>query len=96
MGRFEGGGAEATAESGGLAEGRGASLAACDEGGDSGAAGSGVLPSFSSVENETVFLRFLRGGTKTLGEEGRGHGGDGRCLGGAAGVSVLMSFVTPE
>lgn len=54
-----------------------------------------VLPSFSSVENETVFLRFLRGGTRTTGDEGRGYGGDGgRLVRGA--VSALMSLAPPE
>lgn len=43
-----------------------------DEDGDNGAVGCCGLASFSPVENETVFLRFLRGGTRTTGEDGRG------------------------
>lgn len=58
-------------------------------GGDRGAAGS-VLLSCSAVEKETVFLRFLRGGTRTTGDDGRGYGGDDGCLGGAAVVSALL------
>lgn len=57
--------------------------------GDRGAAGNGVLLSCSAVEKETVFLRFLRGGTRTTGDDGRGYGGDDGRLGGAA-VSALL------
>lgn len=73
-------------------ERRAESPATCEGDGDSGAVGSCVLPSFSSVENETVFLRFLSGGTRTMGDEGRGYGGDGGRLFGA---SPLQSLVSP-
>lgn len=55
--------------------------------GDRGAA---VLLSCSAVENETVFLRFLRGGTRTTGDDGRGYGGDDGRLGGAAASALLV------
>lgn len=80
-------------ESGSLPERRGDSPETCD--GDGGAAGNCILLSFSSVEKETVFLRFLRGGTRTIGDVGRGYGGEGGCLVGAV-VSALPSFVSPE
>lgn len=70
--------------------------ATCEGDGDSGAVGSCGLLSFSPVENETVFLRFLRGGTRTTGEEGRGYVGDGGRLLGAAVVSALLSLASPE
>lgn len=62
-GRAEGGAAAARRESEGDGGGR------CNEDGDVGCCD---LASFSPVENETVFLRFLRGGTRTTGEDGRG------------------------
>lgn len=46
------------------------------------------------MENETVFLRFLRGGTRTTGDDGRGYGGDDGRLGGAAVVSALLLFAS--
>lgn len=83
-------------ESGNLpGERKGDSPATCEGDGDSGAVGCCVLLSFSSVENETVFLRFLRGGTRTTGDEGRGYGGDGGRLVGAGAVSALLSLVSP-
>lgn len=35
------------------------------------------LTSFSSTEKETVLRRFLSGGRRRMGEEGRGYGEDG-------------------
>lgn len=97
MGRGEGDGVAVTGESVGLpGERRGDSPATCDRDGDSGAVGGCVLLSFSAVENETVFLRFLRGGTRTIGDDGRGYGGDGGRLVGAAVVSALLSLASPE
>lgn len=85
-----------TGESGGLAgERRGDSPTTCEGEGDGGAAGSDVLLS-SSVENETVFLRFLSGGTRTTGEEGRGYGGEGGRLVDAAAVTALPLSASPE
>lgn len=79
-------------------ERRGDSPATCDGDGDgdSGAVCSCALLSFSSVEKETVFRRFLRGGTRTIGDEGRGYGGDGGRLEGAVVLSALLSFASPE
>lgn len=86
-----------TGESGSLpGDRRGDSPANCEGDGDGGAVGCCVLLSFSSVENETVFLRFLRGGTRTTGDEGRGYGGDGGRLLGAVAVSALLSLASPE
>ncbi len=97
MGRAEGFGEAVRGESGGLpGERRGDSPASCEGDGDNGAVGSCDLLSFSPVENETVFLRFLRGGTRTIGEEGRGYGGDGGRLVGAPVVSALLSLASPE
>lgn len=61
--------------------------------GDRGAAGKALL-SCSAVEKETVFLRFLRGGTRTTGDDGRGYGGEDGRLGGAAVDSVLLLFAS--
>lgn len=73
MGRAEGVEAAGTWESVGLpGERRRESPANWEGDGDRGAVGSCGLLSFSPVENETVFLRFLRGGTRTTGDEGRG------------------------
>ncbi len=83
-----------TGESEGLlGERRGDSPATCEGAGDSGAVGNLLS---SPVENETVFLRFLRGGTRTTGDEGRGYGGDGGRLVGAAVVTALLSLASPE
>lgn len=57
--------------------------------GDRGA-GREALLSCSAVEKETVFLRFLRGGTRTTGDDGRGYGGDEGRLTDAAVVSALL------
>ena len=95
VGRADGDGEAVTGESGSLlGERRGDSPACCEGDGDRGAVGSCALLSFSPVENETVFLRFLRGGTRTMGDEGRGYGGDGGRLVGAV-VSGLLSLVSP-
>lgn len=97
MGRADGDGEAVMGESGGLpGERRSDSPASCEGDGDSGAIGSSVLLSFSPVEKETVFLRFLRGGTRTMGDEGRGYGGDGGRLVGAAVASALLSLASPE
>lgn len=73
MGRADGVDAAVTGDSVVLlGERRRDSPATCEGDGDSGAVGRCILLSFSPVENETVFLRFLRGGTKTTGDEGRG------------------------
>lgn len=47
------------------------------EEGERGAAGTWTqgLVSLSSMEKDTVLRRFFRGGR--MGEDGRGHGGDG-------------------
>lgn len=63
---------------------------------DRGMWGSSGLVSSSSVENETVFLRFLRGGTRTTGDEGRGNEGDGGRLTDAGETSALLSLASPE
>lgn len=57
-----------------------------------------VLPSPSPVKKDTVFLRFLRGGTSTTGEEGRGGGGEGGRLPAAvaAAPSGRLSVASPE
>lgn len=98
VGRAEGVWVAVTGESGSLpGERRGDSPANCEGDGDSGAVCSCVLLSFSPVEKETVFLRFLRGGTRTIGDEGRGYGGDGgRLVGAAVVVSALLSLVSPK
>lgn len=94
MGRAEGVGATGTGESAGLpGERRRDSPATCEGDGDNGSADSCILPSFSLVENETVFLRFLRGGTRTIGDDGRGYGGDGGRLEGTV-VSALLSLAS--
>lgn len=54
------------------------------------------LLSFSSVEKETVFLRFLSGGTRTTGEEGRRCSADGGCFEGSVVVCALISFASPK
>lgn len=73
VGRADGVDAAVTGESVALlGERRRDSPTTCEGDGDSCAVGSSVLLSFSPVENETVFLRFLRGGTRTTGDEGRG------------------------
>lgn len=96
MGRAEGLGAAVTGESAGLpGERRRDSPATCEGDGDNGAADSCALLSFSPVENETVFLRFLRGGTRTIGDEGRGYVGDGGRLEGTV-ASALLSLASPE
>lgn len=77
-------------------ERRGESPLTCEGDGDKGAVDSCVLVSFSPVEKETVFLRFLRGGTRTMGEDGRGYGGDGGLFVGAAVASALPSLASPE
>lgn len=82
-----------TGESGSLPERREGSPKTCD--GEGGAAGVCILLSFSSVEKETVFLRFFSGGTRTIGDEGRGYIGEGGRLVGAV-ISALPSFVSPE
>lgn len=79
-----------------LGERSGDSPASSDGDGERGAVCGCALLSFSSVEKETVFLRFLRGGTRTIGDEGRGYGGDGGRLVGADVVSVLLSLASPE
>lgn len=97
MGRAGGVGAAVTGESVGLpGERRRDSPATCEGDGDNGTVGSCVLLSFSPVENETVFLRFLRGGTRTIGDDGRGYGGDGGRLEDAIVVSALLSLASPE
>lgn len=50
-----------------------------------------ALPSASPVKKDTVFLRFLRGGTSTTGEEGRGGGGDGGRLPAAETAAEVLS-----
>lgn len=77
-------------------ERRGGSPLTCEGDGDNGAVDSCVLLSFSPVENETVFLRFLSGGTRTMGDDGRGYGGDGGRFVGAAVASALLSLASPE
>lgn len=77
-------------------ERRGDSPLTCEGDGDKGAVDSCVLLSLSPVENETVFLRFLRGGTRTMGDDGRGYGGDGGRFVGAAVASALLSLASPE
>lgn len=59
------------------ARGPGWEAAATEGDGDRGPLGG--LNSVSSVEKETVFLRFLSGGRRRTGEDGRGRGmgGDG-------------------
>lgn len=61
--------------------------------GDRGGAGKALL-SCSAGEKETVFLRFLRGGTRTTGDDGRGYGGEDGRLGGAAVASALLLFAS--
>lgn len=96
-GRDVGDGEAVTGESGCLpGEKKGDSPDSWEGDGDTGAVGSCILLSFSPVEKETVFLRFLRGGTRTIGDEGRGYGGDGGRLLGAVFVSGLLSLVSPE
>lgn len=61
--------------------------------GDRGAADK-FLQSCSAVENETVFLRFLRGGTRTTGDDGRGYGGEDGRLASAAIVPAVLLFAS--
>lgn len=97
MGRAEGVSTAVAGESGDFpGERRRDSPVTCQGDGDDGAVGNCVLPSFSPVENETVFLRFLRGGTRTIGDDGRGYGGNGGRLVDAAAVSALPFFASPE
>lgn len=97
MARAEGAGAVMKGESVDLpGQRRTASLATCELDGDNCAAGICVLLSRSPVENETVFLRFLRGGTSMTGDDGHGYGGDGGRLEGAVFDSALPSLASPE